>query len=251
MKKSIRQAWGIIVLGLFLILFLNGCTEKSTSKELLESDLPSNVVFRPTFEIVEGDLIAGTAFAVKFGEEESIVVLTAQHIFGQAGGLEEGISASELSSYVNKVTLNDLYEKTYVGVANDVLVIPQAKPYPDSMDKDVAAFINVSSENISTLELYDKKVSVGETVWLLASVMGGEPADKKLHKAKVTKSGSKQLVFQYDNPDIDLRATSGAPILNSDLQVVGINIACGSKKGKLYGFANPSISVVKLLEEVF
>ncbi|MCK4259282.1 MAG: hypothetical protein KAX49_09905 [Halanaerobiales bacterium] len=249
MKKVMKQFCGFIILGIFLTLFLNGCTDQATTKELQESDIPSNIVFRPTFEIIEGDLIAGTAFAVKFGEEGSTIILTALHIFGPAGGLEADIPASELPSYVAKVTLNDLFEKSYVGVANEVLVIPKSKPYPESIDKDVAAFTNISSENILTLELYGEKLSVGEPVWLLASVMGGESSDKKLNKGKVIKSESKQLVFQYDNSDIGLTATSGAPILNSNLQVVGINIACGSKNGKLYGFANPSISVIKLLKE--
>jgi len=56
--------------------------------------------------------------------------------------------------------------------------------------------------------------------------------EPRLHKAKVKSASNKMLVFEYEEKDIELTATSGAPILNSKGEVVGLNAAGGEQNGK-------------------
>jgi len=48
---------------------------------------------------------AGTAFAVELEEENVSLVLTAYHLFGESGGLDEQIPASVLPDVLKKLYL--------------------------------------------------------------------------------------------------------------------------------------------------
>lgn len=240
----------LIFLWIIFVISLNALSVQQVSaKKLQEPAIPTSVVFRPEFETKDGVFSAGTAFAIKMQNEENPIIITALHLFGPAGGLEKNISARELPSFVSQVLLYDLFDGSYIGHAKETIFIPDAKPFVKSFNTDVAAFVDVSAENLSMLILSDKTISLGEPVWLLASVYSGEPSHKKLHKAMVVESNNENLIFLYENSEIDLTATSGAPILNKRGEVVGINISGGMLHGKLYGAANPASSIKKLLEE--
>jgi len=57
------------------------------------------------------------------------------------------------------------------------------------------------------------------------------------------------LVFEYEEKDIELTATSGAPILNSKGEVVGLNAAGGEQNGKKIGVANPCTGMAKMIKK--
>ena len=75
---------------------------------------------------------------------------------------------------------------------------------------------------------------------------GPEP---KLHKAKVISASDKSLIFEYEQSDIVLNATSGAPIINSSGEVVGLNIGGGERLGVMNGIANPCTSIKKMIKK--
>lgn len=243
-----------LLFSIFIILAftLTSCTSKEANnsitnkQELNESSINKNFILRPSFETSQGTLEAGTAFAVKVEEEENPIIITAMHLFGPDGGLEEEVFANYLPNFVKKAQFNDAFEDSETIESSKVVLIPEAKPIPE-INKDIAAFIADKDAKVSTAEIYAGKLKVGETVWLAASVLDGEPQDKKLHKAVVTISNEKMLEFKYENPNLNLRATSGAPILNSEGMVVGINLSVYNEGKDLIGIANPSISFHNLL----
>ena len=81
-------------------------------------------------------------------------------------------------------------------------------------------------------------------MWLAAQVLDGAPPTERLHAARtgdVPSSATSDLNYEFENPDIDHRATSGAPILNGDGDVVAINLGLG--------FANPVVRFRYYLEK--
>jgi len=93
-----------------------------------------------------------------------------------------------------------------------ILKIEDADTYPE-VNKDIVAFYYGENLNANRLKLSSKLPKKGETVWLAApTILSVEP---RLHKAKVKSASNKMLVFEYEEKDIELTATSGAPILNS------------------------------------
>ena len=236
----------IIYLATFLCLMsLMGCTELiskppvGASQVLTEAAVKTNAVFRPIFETEETYFSAGTAVAVKVKGHETPVIITAMHLFGPDGGLEEEVLAADLPDFLKSTTFNTLFDETYVLESRQVLPIPEAMPM--IMPYDLAAFIceDQDEAKLSTYEMSENQLEKGEAVWLVAAVSGGGSENNKLHKAIVTQVDDSTLEFKFENPDLDLTASSGAPILNKDGKVVAINIGGREQGSKLIGIANP------------
>jgi len=64
---------------------------------------------------------AGTAFAVELEEENVSLVLTAYHLFGESGGLDEQIPASVLPDVFEKVVFTDAYNDSECGECEKIL----------------------------------------------------------------------------------------------------------------------------------
>jgi len=69
---------------------------------------------------------------------------------------------------------------------------------------------------------------------------GGLPASDKLlrHAATVGQVGPQHVTYRYDDA-VELRATSGAPLVDGENHVVAINIGGGGEGGRPFGFGNP------------
>ena len=81
---------------------------------------------------------------------------------------------------------------------------------------------------------------IGDSLWLAARVSGGAPSERRLHRATckgVDEGGN--LVYEYENAELLLKATSGAPVLNGSGDVVAINIGVKKESDHLFGIGNP------------
>lgn len=233
----------LIYVAISLMMFLSACSASTGSDR--EPVLEENTILRPDFYMRNTDFSAGTAFAVDIGDES--LILTALHLFGPDGGLDEQIPSSELANNIKKVEFTDAFTGDGCGECTQVLNIVDAEA-DSSVNKDIAAFIYGDNMNVPKLRIASKLPKKGETVWLAASVMTA-PEDKMLHKAKVRSASNSMLTFVYEDEGINIMATSGAPILNSKGEVVGINIAAMDEGNKVIGAANPCTSIKKMLQD--
>jgi hypothetical protein len=206
--------------------------------------LARNVIVRPVFDTVDGRFGAGTAFFVSLPGQAQPLGLTAHHLFGEAGGLERQVPASELGRFVEAVSFHEMDGEELLP-AGAMLVLPTAghSTTPGDWSTDVAAFHAPASVAPRALRLAAKNAAPGEDVWLVAEVLAGKSKDQHLHHARVFVSESSLLAYEFDDVTLQIRATSGAPVVNARGEVVGLNVGGGLFEGSMVGNAHPVESV--------
>jgi hypothetical protein len=176
------------------------------------------------------------------GSDEAIM-LTALHLFGPAGGLEEDIPAERLSEAVRSISLEGCFNpERKAAFTARTLTIEDSTPHPEkSPAGDIAAFWIPSETPIHALKLAPSLPAVGERVFLAAQVLIGASEEQRIHPATVFDVDHSKMgfVYEFDNPDIHIVATSGAPVLNQKGEVVAINLGGGKYDNRSFGFGNP------------
>jgi hypothetical protein len=201
------------------------------------------VVFRPTFTTDRGKVTAGTAFAIQIPECDEAVLLTALHLFGPAGGLIEDIPPEMLGGAVRSIALEGCFNPDRkADFAAQTLTIQHSQPHPHrSPAGDIAAFRIPAPTPLHPLKLAPSLPAVGERVFLAAQVLIGASEEERIHPAVVLDVAHVKMgfVYEFDNSNIHIAATSGAPVLNQMGEVVAINLGGGQLKGRSLGFGNP------------
>ena len=218
--------------------FVDSRFEESTSNTTAPL-MTAGMVFRPSFGHRGTFFEAGTAFAASVPGSTKPIILTALHLFGPAGGLERDISATQIPSRLSELKLTDCINKrlteSYTG---KVLVLTDSKPFPEpSSIGDVVAFMTHGNRNLRPLAITPLRPKVGERVWLFSEVING-PAT--VHGATVQGYENDWMLYNFDNPNIELVATSGAPIVNARQEVVAINAGGGKEGNTMLGVGTPS-----------
>ncbi|HUE73593.1 MAG TPA: hypothetical protein VMP01_22135 [Pirellulaceae bacterium] len=203
--------------------------------------MPDNAVFRPSLDTTQGTVDAGTAFAVQLEGRSQPVVLSALHLLGPAGGLEEQVAAADVGKVIKSVELVDCFkEGTPIEIGNSVIVIADAAPVgKPAKAGDVIAFLSPEGSGVHAYRLAESFPIPGERVWLAAQIFEGAPIDQRLHAATVTgKFPTGECQYRFDN-QIKITATSGAPVLNAAGEVVAINLGGLDVEGRIHGVGNP------------
>jgi hypothetical protein len=221
------------------------------------ADPPKGVVdsiCRPTFELKDQSLSAGTAFLMETAvEKKPVVLVTAHHLLGPMGGLPAEVAWSEVPKAVKRATCNSITApaQSWVGAP---LAVPGAASFnnqtPDGL-RDIALFV-VQKPAARPLKLAAVLPKLGDTVWLVAQLVSGAPQEKLLFKAKVARVQDLALNYVVEDPagTFDLRATSGAPVVNERGEVVAVNMA-GGRVAEGFNLAGITGNVVrKALESV-
>ncbi len=214
-----------------------------------------DTICRPTFELTDRSLSAGTAFLMETGvEKQPIVLVTAHHLLGPMGGLSTEVAWNDVPKSVKRASC-----KTIVTPAQSWTGAPLAIPGAASFNnqtkdglRDIALLTVQEKPTAKALKLAPALPKLGDTVWLVAQLASGAPKDKLLFKAKVVRVQDLALNYLVDDPDrtFDLRATSGAPVVNERGEVVAVNLA-GGRVAEGFNLAGISGNVVrKALESV-
>jgi hypothetical protein len=198
------------------------------------ANLPQQFVLRPEFETAQGKSRGGTAFGVRVDTDPRRLVVTAIHLVENTAG----VTPAE----VKKIFLRDAFTvegSVPIGSAVRFLDLPAASHGKTSEAGDVAALWASDDSYFGTLSLAEKNPAPGDHIWLAGPVLKGAPEKQRFHHAVVDSVTDGDLVYWFDNLQLDLTATNGAPLVNVDGQVVGISLGGGLEKGKMMGFGNP------------
>lgn len=210
---------------------------------------------RPTFEMKDQPLSAGTAFLMETGvDKQPVVLVTAHHLLGPMGGLATEVAWNDVPGTVKRATCRSIVTPTQSWTGTP-LAIPGAASFNNQTKeglRDIALLAVQGKPTAKPLKLAPSQPRLGETVWLVAQLVSGAPKDKLLFKAKVSRVQDLALNYTVDDPQgtFELRATSGAPVVNERGEVVAVNLAGGRAAGG-FNLAGISVNVVrKALESV-
>jgi len=207
--------------------------------------VPVDVVYKPTFLAGDDSWTAGTGYVAKIGDD--CVFLTAHHLFGPDGGLEEDLSPVEARKLFTGLSARSMDDETKVLPSSEILLIPSAKAFDEQgATRDVAAFCLPGYQG-AFLVVAKNAPQPGDTVYLLGCPRGEEKL--RLIPAKVRRAAANVLEYSFEETGINFGGTSGAPLLNEDGELVGMNIGGRNAGGKTRGFGNPAASFAALVAE--
>ena len=207
--------------------------------------LQKGFVGSPEFKTAEGAFGAGTAFVVKLEGSPKPVLITAQHIFGAAGGLKREIPSQELRGFVKKVSLADFLGNRPVD-GGDCRYLPVTGGEGDQKTPDVVAFRLSAVGKFNPAVLATKNPEVDEPIWLVASVQG-EEGKTLLHRGVVAEVHGAWLRCKFDNGNLVLRGASGGPYLNAKGEVVGLHSGSFKDPGNVAGSVFSAEGILKAL----
>lgn len=228
-----------------------GAEQASIPAAELEPSVPPlsvpSVVLHPSFKAASGPFAAGTAFALREPRAPGgVVVLSCHHIFGPLGGLAADIAGTDLPAFIQEASVTDQDGKTFS--LGPVLPIPYAKTFhPPTRDAsaDVSVFQAPADLAPAALELAPSLPEKGARVWLLARVSGRSELVWPAVTFYVTDT---LFVYQFESADIDLRGTSGAPVVNDRGQLVAINLGGNPVQDVVRGAGTPLPSLRRALD---
>ncbi|XZE54356.1 hypothetical protein SH139x_000316 [Planctomycetaceae bacterium SH139] len=200
--------------------------------------VPPGALFRPSFFTAAGPVQAGTAFAARLRGSEYPLILSSLHLLGPAGGLPDDLPAEQVPQLWQGLDLSDCVSgQSIQRLAGEGLLIAEAKPFPESSPRgDVIAYQPSSVLNFRPFPLADSMPRAGETVWLVSEVIGSQSLT---HRATVRGIERGWLAYEFAEGTLELRATSGAPVLNAAGQVVAINAGGRQGNGVTIGMGSP------------
>jgi hypothetical protein len=218
---------------IFAGILLHGCAAFAQTggvRELQEPQIPKGFVGGPEFETADGKFSAGTAFLMRTDRPFEVVLLTALHLFGPAGGMPVQKKQSELPGFARKAVLADLAGGNPIKF--DLVAVPIRNAGIEEVDMAIFRASGLSSV-INPGRFAEVMPAVGDPVWLVAQVRA--PKGKIMHPATVIEIRGQKIHCRFLDQAIETNGASGGPYVNAKGEVIGIHAGSfknpGDKRG--------------------
>jgi hypothetical protein len=211
--------------------------------------MPLNVVFRPNYLTTDIAHYAGLSFRVRHEATQLDFLVAPYFVFGPAAELKEQMTPEQIASVVVAaigVSINDpsklAIAQRYIGPGD--ARVADAK----GSEVDLVIFQFTSGSNADPSLLLDSVPPInGDRVWIYVKYPGTQKVG--LEAATIAWVSTTELRYHFDNPNVDISNTAGAPLLSPEGTVVGMHLGTfRGKTGNLYGFACPSPAIRRILE---
>ncbi len=214
-------------------------------------------VLRPIFEAGGDSVIGGYSFVAQ--KEGTPVLLTALHVMDEMIKKQDvdcsagntGYSGRELPAVITGVGIYHIFAERWMfehlGTAGPMLVLPGAGTGDEEpfSSRDIAAFQVKDTGNLNPAPLAKETPKVGDPVWLAIQVPN---SNQRTLKAVIVEITENSMVFIFNDLEDKTKYTSGAPVLNQNGEVVGINVGGGKIKNHRLGHANHVGNIRRHLE---
>jgi hypothetical protein len=205
---------------------------------LAEPKADRNALLLPTF-MFDQQPPTSAGFAYIFEEGGQRYAATAFHIFGPPGGMRVPLSAREIPTEIKAMAGLCLGDGKTVIVAQPALLVEDARAVDlKGAEGDVALFRMPDARAKAALRLATVPAKVGDKVWLLTRLF--DRAEPRLYPAKVIESTPKLLRYRFEDSTLNLRACSGAPVLDEFGVVVAMHLGYNTTVDGVDGAGNPA-----------
>jgi hypothetical protein len=180
------------------------------------------ILYKPTIQSNFGETHeAGTAFVMKY--EASRYLITAHHLFGPSGGFSKEMTPAQIASEITSIQLRNVITGEEIQAGPNVQISgAKTTSLNNAANRDIAVF--QMDLTVGGLTLSARTPKQGDFVWLVAPSKDNEDT-KLIHSAVILYVSEGTVFYKFDNTRIDLRSTSGAPVIDEDGNVVAINTA--------------------------
>jgi hypothetical protein len=203
-----------------------------------EPVIGNGFVGTPEFDTHSGKFSAGTAFFAKVQGEANPLLITAQHIFGPAGGLNADVPREQMAGFSKRVTLHDFASR------KDITAKINSIALPDSVD--VAAFRTDLGTRVTAHPFAKENPKKGDIIWLVAAL--ADQADMQiLHRGSVVEVWDDKIKCKFDNGNLVMRGASGAPYLNAHGEIVGLHTGSFKDPGHVAGALIPVETIINAI----
>lgn len=201
--------------------------------------LEPNTVFDVDWKSAEGDFMAGTSFLAKTNLSDRPLLLTACHYFASD---EMDVNLRDLTGYISGGDLYDILGdgSEIAGTVAGVVPIPDARSVSEngSSDRDLAAFYVDGA--VGGIPFAEDPCKMGDVIYMAAWLDHENSTyyDDCLYPCVVMRDDGKEIGYILSD-EFSTQGASGAPLLNSKGELVGIHI--GSNGSIRYGNSAQSI----------
>lgn len=191
--------------------------------------MPDYGLYKPTFLGTDRSITAGSAFLAELsvGHRTHRLLISCHHVLGESLPGLRGAAAVSMT------------EPRTLILAPQYIPIKDARSVVDwAAEGELSVFVlHDWPRGTEFLHLASKSPQVGDFVYLFARLVGA--SKPVLHRGRVLEISDHSLIYRPDMPDIELGGTSGAPVLNEQGAVVGINVGGGKFADGMHACANP------------
>lgn len=189
--------------------------------------LDKGKVFRVNWVTPEDEFEAGTSTAICLSESDEPILITACHYFDNSYTDIE-VDLSDLSSYIIGGDITDITDGSPLGNVRANIPIVGAADTKDTGDAsyDLAAFSIEVSEEVIPFTLAEETCQTGDVVYLLAEPIVENEKTVGVYPCVVLMDDGGTLMYILSN-EISTFMVSGAPIVNSAGEIVGLHMASG------------------------
>jgi hypothetical protein len=207
-----------------------------------------NCITLPTFVFDQRHAVtAGVAWPLAEAGKQYLV--TAHHILGPAGGIKTQLTPRDVAKELKAIAGLCLGDSTTVLLGTPALFVASARLYDENGgDSDVAVVRLPDARGVKPLVLTGVAAKKNDPVWLFVRLVDRDRPT--LYPATVIEVTPGFVQYKLDDKTLNLRAATGAPVLNTAGEVIAMHLGFGKQDTTaLVGIACPAPAIRARIRE--
>lgn len=224
--------------------------------EVLATDAADALVLM-SYETKEGPISTASAFGCRAFEEAAPMLCTSHRIFGPASGLDTVVPQEQLAHFVEHGFGRGRTSAAIFASVHDPLpILDTGVVSAGNLRNDILAFALLPPSRIHPLPLSMRSPQVGALVTIVVleakpddpaappGVGQGSTFEIRTIQARVIDASKDILIYAFEGAPPEPHS-NGAPVLDSDGEVIGVHISTATDAGATYGAAAPASALIE------